>query len=445
MRHLLSASLLLATALPAQLGRDEWLVSTFTDFINFSATGGLWHVDAARTTVTQLSGQTPNMVAANCVVIDEAGFAFYGSLQSTSVSVPNPGAIFQVVIAGGAVVAETLLSPSPIDTGSISGIVLVRDRIWFVTDAGNVGWIPKTGGQATIVLNLQANGVLGLGQSITSNGREIFVGTSHTASTPDIANVWELDGLSASPTLRPLVFLNGSAFALSMARDGQVLAGRISGQMWLIDPVSATGALLNTGQIAPQSNCNGTMINPWLDIVGNVPGFGTTARVIGFYDVATNSWPTQLTMNTAIPSGVGSSHEEPFQAFGQGCPGSGGLEPRMSWTGMPMQGQSFTLSLRNGEANMVGFSFLGFSNTNANLGPLPADLGIFGAPGCFQWISDDAFSVVVLDASGAGAQTLTVPVNPALTGWSIFSQWAISSTANNFGFITSDAVQIRFR
>lgn len=447
MRTLLPLSaLLFATVSPAQMARDEWLVSTFTSYISSTpVTGGIWHVDAARTTATQLAGQTPNMAGANAVAIDENGIAFYGTLQTASVPIPNPGSILQIIVSAGTVVSETLLTTTPIDTGSVSAICIVRDRIWFVTDAGNVGWIPKAGGAPTIVLNLSAAGVRGLGQSITSNGREIFVGTSHTTSTPDPANVWELDGLAATPTLRPLVFMNGSAFALTMARDNMVLAGRISGQLWLIDPVAATGAQLNVGATAPQSNSNGTALNPWLNVACNVAGYGgTTPRDISFYDVATNTWPVQLTIDTSVPSGAASSHEEPFQYFGQGCVGANGLEPRMGWTGIPMQGQSFTLSIRNGEANSVGFLFLGFSNTVGNIGPLPASLGFLGATGCSQLVSDDAFTTFLLQ-NGTASQTLNVPVNPALAGWTLYSQWALTSTVNSFGFVTSDAVQINFR
>jgi len=440
-------SLALTASLGAQIARDDWVVSTFTDFINFSAVGALWHVDAAQTTATLLANQTPNMVGANAVAADQNGLVFYGTIRSGSVTNPNPCEIFMVLIAGGAIVSETQLTAGPIDTGSVSALALRGNQIWFVTDAGNVGWILKTGGAVTIVLNLQANGVLGLGQSIATNGREIFVGTSHSPATPDPANVWSFDAESAAPTLTQLTFLAGSAFAMDLARDGQVLVGRISGRLHLVDPLvqNQTSPQINVGATAPQSNCNGTAINPWTNVVGNVAGFGTAARLVAFYDVATNSWPTQLTMNTAIPSGVASAHEEPFFLFGRGCPGANSLEPRIGWNGMPVQGQAFNLTLRNGDP-LPGFAFLflGLSDTVGPLGPLPMSLVNLGAAGCTEFISLDVSRLSLL-TNGAGSESIGIPVNPAAAGLRFFAQWAVGSAANSFGFVVSDAVAIQVR
>lgn len=442
---LVATALTLATFVPAQVGRNEWIASTFTDYISSQAVGGLWHVDAARTTATFLSNQSANAAAANCVVVDELGLVFYGTLRSSSVSVPNPGEIMRVVVSGTTVVSETVLTAGAIDTGSISGITLRRDQIWFVTDAGNVGWIPKAGGPATIVLNLSASGVRGLGQSITTNGREIFVGTSHTASTPDVANVWMLDAENPTPTLTPVFFLGGSVFALSMGRDNMPLAGRVSGQLWSIDPLGLSGVRINIAATAPGSNCNGTYVNPWLNIVGNVPGYGSTPRQFGFYDVATNTWePNPIYLGTAIPSGVGSSHEEPFFLFGRGCAGVNGLEPRMGWNGMPMQGQGFNLTLRNADPG-AALLFLGLSDTVGPLGPLPFDLGVLGAPGCIEYTSTESVSVAFVDPNGNASHGLAVPANPALTGLRLHAQWAVISGANNFGMVASDAVTLNIR
>ena len=439
--------LFLTSSLTAQIARDDWVISTINDFILNTAIGALWHVDAAMTTATRLANQTPNMPAANAVAADENGLVFYGTFRTASVPVPNPCEIFQVIITGTAITAEIPLTTGPIDTGSVSALALRRDQIWFVTDAGNVGWIPKTGGAPTIVLNLPSQGVNGLGQSITTNGRDIFIGTSHTSSTPDLANVWSIDAESASPVLVPLVFLAGSAFAMDLARDGQVIVGRIGGRLYLVDPLvpNQTPNQINVGATAPGSNSNGTGINPWSNIVGNVPGFGTSARIFGGYDVATNSWPVQIPLDTSVPSGVASSHEEPFFLFGRGCPGANGLEPRMGWNGMPIQGQSYNLTVRDGDANPgIAFLVLGLSDTTGPFGSLPTDLGFLGAPGCREHVSLDA-SVLVLLVNGGGSNTLAVPVNPAALGLRFHAQWAVGSLANSFGFVTSDAVSIQVR
>jgi hypothetical protein len=398
------------------------------------------------TTATPLANATANMVAANAVAADQAGIVYYGTLRTTSVPVPNPCEIFALIVAGGAVVLETQLTTAGIDTGSISALALRRDQVWFVTDAGNVGWIPRTGGPATIVLNLPAQGVTGLGQSLTTNGREIFVGTSFSGTSTDPAQVWSFDAESTSPTLTPLALLGGSAFALDLARDGMVLAGRSGGRLYLVDPTipNQTAVQLNT-LLAPQSNSNGTAINPWSNVVGNVPGYGTVARLLGFYDVAAGTWPTTLPLSTAVPSGVASSHEEPFSLFGRGCPGANALEPRMGWTGMPMQGQSFSLTLRNADA-APGYALLvvGFSDTVGPLGPLPNDLGILGAPGCSLSVSAD-ITLLALLTNGSGSVPISYPVSPLVAGFRFFAQWAVGSTANPLGFVLSDAVAVQSR
>ncbi len=436
--------LVLTVSASAQIAPDDWVISTISDFINNSATGALWHVDAAGTTATRLANQTPNMAGANAVAADANGIVYYGTFRSASVPVPNPCEIFRVVIAGGAVVLETALTTGPIDTGSVSALTLRRDQIWFVTDAGNVGWIPVAGGAPTIVLNLAAQGVLGLGQSIATNGREIFVGTSHTASTPDPANVWSLDAESAAPTLTPLAFLGGSAFAMDLARDGMVLVGRISGRLHLVDPrvPNQTSAQINVGATAPQSNCNGTAINPWSNVVGNVPGFGTSARAFGLYDVASNTWPTQLSLDTSVPSGVAAAHEEPFLLYGRGCPGTNGLEPRMGWSGMPLQTQTFDLSLRDADdVPGVAFLVLGLSDAAGPFGPLPTDLGFLGAPGCDELVSLEV-SLLSTIQNGAASRTVTTP---PIAGVRFFAQWAVFSAANPLGLVVSDAVAIAVR
>jgi hypothetical protein len=191
----------LAAVLPAQLARDEWLACAFTDYISSQSPGGLWLVDAARTTATALTSQTPNMLAANCVACDDVGIVYYGTLQSSSVPVPNPGNIMRVVVTAGAVVSETPLSTGPIDSGSISGIVVIRNKVWYCTDGGHVGWVPTAGGAATHVITF--SGVPGLGQSITSDGRNIYVGTSYGPSTPG-PTLYVFDSESPTPTLRPV-------------------------------------------------------------------------------------------------------------------------------------------------------------------------------------------------------------------------------------------------
>ncbi len=111
---------------------------------------------------------------------------------------------------------------------------------------------------------------------------------------------------------------------------------------------------------------------------------------------------------------------------------------------MPMQGQSFTLSVRQADQG-VGILFLGFSNLNGPFGALPFSLAPLGAPGCSEYVSTDASFVSLISAAGDGSVTIPVPVNPALAGMQLFSQWAVASSANSFGWVVSEAVHLRVR
>ena len=53
--------------------------------------------------------------------------------------------------------------------------------------------------------------------------------------------------------------------------------------------------------------------------------------------------------------------------------------------------------------------------------------------------------MLVLLQNGAGSQTLSVPVNPAVTGYRFYAQWAVGSVVNAFGYVVSDAVAIQAR
>ena len=117
----------------------------------------------------------------------------------------------------------------------------------------------------------------------------------------------------------------------------------------------------------------------------------------------------------------------------------------MGWTGMPLQGQSFDLTLRDADSNPgIALLVLGLSDTVGPFGALPTDLGFIGAPGCSEFVSLDV-SLLVLLQSGAGSSTVSVPVNPTLTGYRFHAQWATGSAANSLGLVFSDAVSIQVR
>jgi hypothetical protein len=137
---------------------------------------------------------------------------------------------------------------------------------------------------------------------------------------------------------------------------------------------------------------------------------------------------------------------QPFELFGMGCPNNTGHDPRLGWLGVPQEGQSFSITLRDAEPNGLALCWLGLSDTHWNgFGALPFDAAPLGAPGCVLRVAADVPFPVPVDASGRAVLQESVPVNPALRGLQVFAQSASSSTANAFGFAASDALVIRVR
>lgn len=123
--------------------------------------------------------------------------------------------------------------------------------------------------------------------------------------------------------------------------------------------------------------------------------------------------------------------------FGPGCPGTLGPITAVNST-QPQIGGTLSTTVNNlqfGIAVMV----LGLSNTlSGGVIPLPLDLGILGAPGCPLRVSLDVTDTV----AGVGTSAnwnFSVPNDPALNGFKLYSQAASLDTINAFGFAMSSA------
>jgi PKD repeat protein len=129
-----------------------------------------------------------------------------------------------------------------------------------------------------------------------------------------------------------------------------------------------------------------------------------------------------------------------YQVFGAGCAGPLGV-PGNQVTNLPHLGQTASANFTNLPIN-VAFHMLGFSRTFSNLGPLPASLAPFGAPGCSARVSADAVSLLL----GAGNQatfTWTLPNNGVFLGMRLYNQaLALSPGTNALGGVLSDAAML---
>jgi len=108
------------------------------------------------------------------------------------------------------------------------------------------------------------------------------------------------------------------------------------------------------------------------------------------------------------------------QTFGLGCLGSNSLRPLLTFSGTSQFGQTLTHQLTNAQPTSLCFLALGFTSA----APYPIDLTPFGFTGCTQYIGIAAVLGTLTDGSGAASVGTAVPVNPGLTGLTLYSQWA---------------------
>ncbi len=124
--------------------------------------------------------------------------------------------------------------------------------------------------------------------------------------------------------------------------------------------------------------------------------------------------------------------------FGAGCPNSLLQISKQAITGLPTLGSTMSVTYDNLPLSAM-INALGFSNTTSAFGPLPLDLGAFGAPGCPGRVSADA-TTLLIGAGNMATYSLALPNNPVLQGTPVFLQgFVLDPTANTLGVVTSDA------
>lgn len=143
-----------------------------------------------------------------------------------------------------------------------------------------------------------------------------------------------------------------------------------------------------------RSNIAGTAFSPWspyefafgggiIAAVGNV-GYGPPVDGLAL-DISSGTWYVRPS------SGGGLVRYSSAVPFGSGCPGSNGTPMLARSTGpntAAVPGGTLTTVLSN-VPSLPWIGIAGFSNTSNNGLPLPASLGIVGAPGCTAYVSLD--------------------------------------------------------
>jgi hypothetical protein len=117
-------------------------------------------------------------------------------------------------------------------------------------------------------------------------------------------------------------------------------------------------------------------------------------------------------------------------SFGQGCPGAGGAVPLASTTGGPPlpANPAWTHVVSQANAQIPALLILGVDRTMYAGIPLPLDLSVIHASGCFLFtdIVTSIQTTTLGGGAGAGSASIVVPTPPVtLRGLEMFTQWLL--------------------
>ena len=126
--------------------------------------------------------------------------------------------------------------------------------------------------------------------------------------------------------------------------------------------------------------------------------------------------------------------------FAFGYKGSGNNVPTLGNAGRPVINTSFDVTLSGAQSTPgIALLIMGVSNTTWGTIPLPFDLTPLGAGGCNLLVSFDLIGGVVVNGSGTGKATYSIPNAPALYGLVWHNQYAVIDTgANQLGIAFSN-------
>lgn len=130
---------------------------------------------------------------------------------------------------------------------------------------------------------------------------------------------------------------------------------------------------------------------------------------------------------------------EPWISYGQGCNGIAGV-PALGAAAGPTLGDPFSLQLSSMDpAGGFYIMTLGTSNTvDPQLGALPVDLAVLGAPGC-QILGSVDVTLFGFHTDGTAQFNLTVPNNQQLLGRIVVNQAFCSDASNPLGLVATNA------
>jgi hypothetical protein len=183
---------------------------------------------------------------------------------------------------------------------------------------------------------------------------------------------------------------------------------------------------------------------------GPLHWFGAINTVNGDGQPTGDSWdwwqPGNLNSTPGIPFRL-YVNAPSVQAFGSACPGSRGLAPVIGAPVAPAVGAAnFSVDVINVPNGAVVLSILGTSDQSYAGVPLPLDLAILQAPGCFLRTSLVLIQAGVatggsptVPGSGVASVVWPIPADPSLRGGTLYFQDLVVDPAANPGGLTASA------
>ena len=178
--------------------------------------------------------------------------------------------------------------------------------------------------------------------------------------------------------------------------------------------------------------------------------FATPVSVSGTYYVGYENSPGGVISNLTAGNGGTGFYRNPGASWNQSglvqrpswrvnCTApSVNLAPAISSNGVPQLGTTYNPAVSDALANTFAVLVSGVSDQVYTGLPLP--LALPGAPGCDLLVSADVLELAITDGQGQTQSPMVVPNTQALTGASIYHQWAIwDPTVNSLSIVMSDA------
>src|SRR5262249_33799118 len=163
---------------------------------------------------------------------------------------------------------------------------------------------------------------------------------------------------------------------MTLGPDGALLVFDANRGVLRVDTVTGTSTVI-AGPFSRGTTPYGGAYNPWQQLAAEVNHRGPGVWSVDFLDVTTGTWtPLSLTLSLTISTGgqvptISAPSEQPFLLYGHGCPGAGGVEPRLRWSGLPVRGATTNLLLRNATSGGFALCLFGSSRSTSPFGPLP--------------------------------------------------------------------------